>query len=341
VKRRSTIAGVLAVLALALAPAAASAAKRYAAPDGTGPAASCPKSDPCSLIAAVEDPSVADGDKVILKRGNYDLAAHTLEINDKIYLHGPRAHKPVISGATASPARALVDLGGDARISDVLIDNAQGGAFTAFSSRHGAKVERVIAIGAAATTPVCGPPRRPGWMRDSLCIGVNGGPAVGVSENALGTVPTDTFDLVNVTAVASSSTPVNTDNGFRFRAAGDEDIRVHATNAIAIGGTGADVAGETDGPEASVRIHLVHSDYASRSISGDTKITHPDTNGGTSKPPVFVNPAGFNYREKRKSVTVNHGTRQTKVLGPGKFDFDGEKRIGGGKIDIGADEYHR
>ncbi len=56
----------------------AAGATRYAEVGGNGPpsgATPCPIEDPCALEPAVEDPSVANGDEVIVLPGTYDLGA--------------------------------------------------------------------------------------------------------------------------------------------------------------------------------------------------------------------------------------------------------------------------
>ncbi|MFN8151265.1 MAG: hypothetical protein U0R24_09080 [Solirubrobacterales bacterium] len=47
----------------------ADAADRYAEPGGNGPQASCPQSDPCGILDAVEGPAAQNGDKVLLSPG--------------------------------------------------------------------------------------------------------------------------------------------------------------------------------------------------------------------------------------------------------------------------------
>lgn len=54
-----------------LAPAVASAGTRYAAPNGTGPVATCPQADPCDLADAMDYNVLRNGDEVVFGPGTY------------------------------------------------------------------------------------------------------------------------------------------------------------------------------------------------------------------------------------------------------------------------------
>jgi hypothetical protein len=82
--RGMAIAGVAGLLLAA--PTAASAAIRYAEPNGNGPEP-CDLSDPCSLQTAVEG-TVTDGDEVILLPGTYVETNELDDVNDAIDMHG-------------------------------------------------------------------------------------------------------------------------------------------------------------------------------------------------------------------------------------------------------------
>lgn len=324
-----------AVIFLALG-AQANAAKRFAAPDGTGPAATCPKSDPCSLIDAVNDfSSVQNGDEVIMKAGHYDIGSDELDPPAKINLHGKRGAAPVIEAAS-SPFATALSLSHDSRIADLVIDNTTGQAFTAFFSSDGAKVERVLAIGASDVFATCAPPRRPGWMRDTVCVNTGGGAAVGIFESGGGETH---FDLANVTALSTASAPSAQDNGLRFHVEDNESIHVHATNVIALGSTNADVYAEAETPTAAVTITAKHCDFASREEVGtDAHVSAPGSGSNIKAAPKLRDIGNQDFREKANSPTVNKGANKVAHVGTGKFDVEGKKRRHGKHVDIGAAE---
>jgi uncharacterized delta-60 repeat protein len=323
-----------AVLAVAGFTGQANAATvRYAESAGNGPAAKCPKANPCSLIDAVEDPSVSDGDKVVVLPGTYYLAGHTLTPAAKIKLHGKRGNPSTIDAATAPTAEAI-DLAGSS-MSDLLIRNSAGTAFSAFTS-HAAKVERVTGIGASDTYASCGAPRRPGWIRDSVCINTGGGPAAGVFEGSLG--PTKTvFDLVNVTAISTMAGPGPRGDGLRFEITDQEQALIHATNVIA-SGTDADIFVSASGGLALASLTAKHSDFATALAGGMASAPTPGSGTNITAAPNFRNPGALDYRQKPPSPTVNKGGDNSQPVGIGKFDFEGEKRVHGKHVDIGADE---
>ena len=79
----------LAVL-VAAAPAGAVPMTRYAEPNGNGTPGlgGCLVNDPCSLQAAVEDPSVSGGDEIVVLPGTYEPQTTALLISDPIVVHG-------------------------------------------------------------------------------------------------------------------------------------------------------------------------------------------------------------------------------------------------------------
>src|SRR5829696_7488611 len=101
-RRRSVSAG-MAVLAVVLAAAPASAAPRYAAPDGQ-PSLTCPASAPCSLAQAVESASALDNE-VVVTPGDYDLTEGTLVVSTAtLNVHGVAGQpRPTIHGGPPGP----------------------------------------------------------------------------------------------------------------------------------------------------------------------------------------------------------------------------------------------
>lgn len=164
------ISGLLAACSSALAAAAvavpaAAASTRYAAPAGTGPAASCAMADPCSLEDAVEAPEVGAGGVVVLAPGTYALGDR-LDIDDSISVGGAPGAVPVIAAATPGQAAIAIDAAG-AELHDATV--LQGAGEPAIQLRHGL-VDRVSASGDGAFTCELGvSDGDQSLLRDSVC----------------------------------------------------------------------------------------------------------------------------------------------------------------------------
>ena len=96
---RAAIATVACVAALGSA-ATAQAAQRYAAPNGSGPAAECPQANPCSLKDAIE--KAKENDEVIVGAGSYTVGGPIISQFEaaNLDLHGDfGAPMPRITGS--------------------------------------------------------------------------------------------------------------------------------------------------------------------------------------------------------------------------------------------------
>src|ERR1700712_6037416 len=82
--QRSPLAIALSVGAFLLAPAAASAAQVFVAPNGSG--ATCTEAAPCPLYPALS--GAAPGDEVIIEPGDYGSAALPLNADGQINTAG-------------------------------------------------------------------------------------------------------------------------------------------------------------------------------------------------------------------------------------------------------------
>ncbi len=290
-------------------PAVAQAAVRYAEPGGNGPAASCPEADPCEIQAAVENGMGTPGDEVILRPGTYDLGGGTLDVDFDTVLHGAAGSPPpriVSSGAVVYVLEASV-------VRDVTIESTSPGslALTAFGS---ATVERVTAIATDGGSRAC---ILTSWeiLRDSVCW----------SQEAVALEADLTSGPIrNVTAVGGTF-------GILANAEAPETVAIDAVNVIARGET-ADVRTQGAG---TATVSLGSSNYATES-QGAGAITDPGTAFNQTSPPLFANALVGDFHQLPGSPTVNSGNVIAGQLGTA--DVDGEGRIQGASIDIGADE---
>lgn len=335
--------GVVAALTAAsfVASASASAADRFAEVGGTGPSATCPASDPCSIEDAINNASGASMDDVTLL-GGLPPAPYTtstaLVVPANVTVHGTIGARPVIETDVGVPG---VELNVGSVLRDVIVEFSGVNSPT-IQLTGGGTLERVTGVATAASGSASGGCATfgPGTyvIRDSVCWhgdpdGLNGG---GIEARNQGATD-QTLVLRNVTAVTSNTRP-----GVRAIATAGGDVTVNATNVIAQSATGEDV----EVPSGfGGHVNLDHSNYDSEDdpIASPGLITDPGT--GTSAanqitPPDFVNAAAGDFHQLPTSTgTIDLGTA-TGVL-PGELDFDGQPRSIGADPDIGADELRR
>lgn len=311
-----------------LAPASASAAAtRYAAPAGTGPAASCPQANPCSLEDAVEDPGVAAGDEVVLAGGLYALADR-LDVDVAISVGGAPSAVPVIAAATPGQAAVAIDAAG-AELHDVTVQ--QSATEPAIRVLDGT-VERVSATSAGAGACELAATGGAGALvRDGVCWSgpaAAGASAVGVVQVGAGTA---TGTLRNVVAWASGVGGA----GVTATASGGGSASIDARNVIA-SGTAADAAA-TAAAGSTAAVVLATSNFADVTTAGagTATVTAPSASGNQAAEPLLADPDGGDFDELSGSPTIDAGSVDG-LLGP--RDLAGESRIQGPAPDIGADE---
>jgi hypothetical protein len=296
----------------AAAPAAASAAQRFATPTGSG--TTCSQASPCGLVTAVN--SAAASDEVILAgdQGSYGTSASPIATQLM-----PAASEQV-HGAAGQPMPVIYSkaffafaFSGGGTLSDVDIEdvNASGIAVEGSSADH------VIAHGGSAG---CAPGLGE-TVIDSVCAGGGSGITVSASANHAWTMT-----LRNVTAIGTS-------DGISISAA-DYAQTVNATNVITRGGS-ADVA-TSHGVGGSVAVNLDHSNYATISQGTGTTITPAGSGTNQTATPVFVNSPAGNFHQAPSSPTIDTGAD---AAVNGTTDFEGKPRTFGLHTDIGADEY--
>ncbi|KAA0274531.1 MAG: hypothetical protein EDQ89_01975 [Acidobacteria bacterium] len=330
--RSAALTAVLALMTLGSA-ATATAAQRYAAPAGTGPAATCPESDPCDLDTAVEDASVVDDDEVIVTPGTYTIAS--LEVTDDIDLHGQASQPPPTINASGSPGILIADA---ATVRDLRVEAASFQALHLFAA--GALVERVSGHAAGGGGTACSVSNSV-TIRDSLCwnSGMN---SRGVGANLSTFAGTYTARLRNVTAVGTT-------NGLGFDYSGTGvDFTIDAKNVIADGGSPfplADVRATSAGGAATT-VTLANSNYSTEFESTNpdgtsASVTDPGTGTNQTAPPLFVDAGAGDFHQQAGSPTIDAGVLDG-FTGTGDFDGDARSLEGNGVCptapDIGADE---
>jgi hypothetical protein len=317
--------GTAVVVALAVCAPGASAATRYAEPNGDGPPGTCPQSDPCAIRAAISDPSVAPGDEVVVAPGTYDITpGPPLSISNAISVHGqagqPRPLFTVQPGTSAviriSNARAV--------LSDVNLSRASGLFLLAVDQGLAERVSATSGGSYACTIGV-------GTIRDSVCSATGGGVAVAAGSVGGGS-GTFTADLVNVTARARGSA-----GSYAVQASSGvgSQTTLRARNVIA-DGDAADTFASASGAGSPATVTMVSSNFDSASTSGvGSAVTPAGSGDNQTAPPLLADPAGGDFHQLPGSPTIDAGTPDALL---GAFDLDGQARVDGSAPDIGADE---
>ena len=329
---RPAVAFLTAMLAFA---GEADAADRYAEPGGNGPQASCPQSDPCGILDAVEGPAAQNGDKVLLSPGTYALS-ETLDVTRQLTIQpaDPAAARPVIAATTGGFAVDVsvsqVGLGG------VEIRGGGSGGLHLGGGIYGQLL--VSSPGGPACYLEDSNPSSPVtvWLNDSTCLNTGGSPAVAAFADDPG--DSVSAQLTNVTA--ASPELGFTQYGIYTQAGGSSaTIDLIGTNVIALGG-GIDARAVLNNTALTSSIDLDHSNFdSSDSVSGGL-VTAP----GTGSPrfnqtvlPQFVDLAGRDLHQAPGSPTIDAGDGNAFLLSD--LDIDGDPRKVGSAPDIGSDEW--
>jgi hypothetical protein len=321
---------LLAVPAAVAAMVAASAGTAmagtfFASPQGDGKFP-CERPDPCPLPYALDQ--AGDLDEVVVLPGTYQLA-EALEIEfGKV--HGVRSKPARLIGDPAGIRTSF----GHPRVSDLVVRTTEDSAVNAGLGE--ARYERIRAVSADDTAPACTVPESPGFIHNTACVNSGGGPGVGISVFAGGTLTIE-YELLNVTALATS-TSSPTAFGASFTAGGGLTMAPYVANSILAGGDSAsDVHTERGAMTSTVELVLDHDALDTNDQGMGTTITF--AGGNELGEPAFVNPGTFDLRQLATSPTINGGVASPDHGELGRFDFEGERRTFGRRPDIGADEF--
>ncbi|HYU60604.1 MAG TPA: choice-of-anchor Q domain-containing protein [Solirubrobacterales bacterium] len=317
----------MAVAAVALLTAAAPAlgADRYAAP-GEVDTSPCTELNPCNIQSAVEDATaVASNDDVLIRTGTYSLTDPLLVVPDTKVQGDPGQPRPRITSAQSITVGGDFGINGQTQVSHLKIQNTLSGG-TAFAISGGI-AEDIIAEATSAWACLADT----ATLRDSTCWSA-GAAGIGVSSyNQPGVV-----NLRNVTAIADGVNSV----GVAAEVFTDPDptigqVLIDARDVIADGET--DVRARTDSQFGnSADVTLSYSNYITENVSGaDATVTPSTAPTNQEALPIFANAALGDFHELAGSPTIDMGATDTLT---GTADIDGEPRVQGAAVDIGADE---
>jgi hypothetical protein len=322
-----------AVLAMA---APAGAATRFAEPNGNGAAGAgqCLEADPCSIVDAVENASVVDGDEVILLPGTtsgvYESQANSLDVGDAITMRSRDTDPVPVIPITANFGVFVTDT---ATLRRLRIESniASGvGLFAATSSTY----ERVFVKSAGAGQQACSLNGPNVVMRDSVCWNSATGDAIAMG----GAGPSVNLNLTlrNVTAVAAGP-----QNAIEVGGGNNANLNLDAANTIAFAG-GTDVLADSDNTADPV-VTMTHSNFDAATATGTgAVVTTPGSGTNQTAAPVFQSAGTGDFHQKASSPTKDAGNSGATLLGT--LDLDGENRFtdancnGTAEPDIGADE---
>ena len=313
--------GGLVLAALLLAAPPALGATRYAEPNGNGPPATCPESDPCEIRAAITDPAVTDGDEVVLLPGAYDVGTPQLQVSAAISVHGQGGGpRPTLTG---TPSTILRLSNPDAVLSDVDLARPSGLFLLAITA---GTAERVSATsGGSYACQLSG-----GLLRDSTCSATGGGVAIFAGDiSSPGALD---VKLRNVTARAVGSAGAYAIEAFALSGG---QTTVSATNVIADGDASDTFATAPVQTDTSATLTMESSNFQTATASGAGVTTAAGTGTNQIEPPLLADPAAGDFHQLAGSPTIDAGSPDPLL---GSFDFEGQGRVDGAAPDIGADE---
>lgn len=315
---------LVAFLTLAVLPASAGAAVRYAEPYGNGSVLVCEQNDPCSLTDALTDAQLNAGDEVILAPGTYTVASE-LRLEKGVLVHGTGA-------ASATVVESNGTLNGfyigdaNAELRDVELHH-NSGTFAGIYLNSGT-VQRVI----VRSNSGHGCQYQGGTLRDSVCVSKFSGGA-GLAGLFDGSQDVDLF-LRNVTAIGAGAS-----NSYGIAVTADDSSMVSLFgNSVIARGNHKDIY-VADFASATATVTLSFSNFATVLKSGNmtSTVSDPNTDANQVAAPVFVDAAAGNYRQAAGSPTIDAGTHD---FFSGLSDIDGQARPNGAANDIGADEFY-
>ena len=311
---------IASVVVLALAPAA-TAAERFAEPNGNGPAATCPAMDPCDIVTAIEDATVVATDIITVTPGTYNLAAgQTLvPLVNPITIRGqPGAARPAIIVDDEA-----LEVGAGTQVRDLFVRSTNGSPAV---RANAATLER---LEVQAVDPANGGVflLNGAVFRDSFASTNRDGAAADTVRALIGGAT-----ITNVTAIGFG-------DGADGVVADPETQVVTVRNVIARGNgaMGAGVRVEDDGDTDNLDVITSFSNY-SNFIEVEPEGDFIDGGGNQTPAPAFVNgsAAARDFHQLMGSITINAGSP---FASTGALDVDGQTRVMGSALDIGGDEF--
>ena len=330
----------LAVLLLLAPPA--SAATKYAAPDGSA-TNDCTATDPghvCSIHKAVQ--AAASNDEVIALPGTYDIQA-TLNIDKRLTLRGlqdqPRPRLVGAAGVFATVfsypyAATLRHLAIESQATGgfaLHVKNDQGAAailedLDLSASGNSAKAALISLQGSES----------PFVFRDSVARTTGSSSTAVLLTRTAAIGPLNAHaDVRNLTADARGPDSAGFVVGSSPQDSGCANLTVTAKNVIALG-TRADVGADSYGGCPAI-LDTHYSNWRTQEADpGGSVNSH---SGDQFAPPLFAAAASGDYHQLAGSPTIDAGVDSHFDSKLGLTDIDGQPRLFGSTTDIGADEY--
>src|SRR4051794_932424 len=321
---------LLALALLAVSPAVAAAAPRYAAPGAMG--TTCTVGDKCPIATAVS--GAPAGAEVIVTNGDYGSAATPLSTSITGTVAGLDVHgedgKPRPRIFTNAPI-GLDVRGAGSRVRDLEIDQVSALKQKVGLDFSGAEATRIV-VHAKSPDGIACVILADSVLSNSVCdeTGQGGWGVRGYRQ----TPATNHCVLRNVTALAPHG------NAIAVVSAMDVDEDITVTNSIALGGgpsNGSDLYVFHQAGGGTARVTIDHSYYFIRNVrptpGAPDGIVQDDGTNVRGPGPKFA--AAGDYHQAADSSTVDKGATRP---ANGAIDVDGDPRAIGKSTDIGADE---
>ena len=325
-RRWTRIAVALAAALTLAAPAAATATSRFAKPGGSNTGACTTVATACEIHRALQTVAQA-GDGVQILPGTYTLATPITVTAPNVLIYGDAGARPDISVASKNANDNAFELSSGStllhvRFTDLATDS------NGISALSNNLVSEVEAIGGAASQNVIelgdGSSLRNSIVRSSV-DGMILVEARGIAAIRNSTLVADGTSTYGASAFVGASDTHNADLDVKNTIvatqsdAGSADL--HTTSAA---------AGQ------SSFLGVSYSNYrtaASDGISGGG--VAPEGNNQDDAP-QFVDAAAHDFHQNPGAPTIDKGTEVPDI---GFEDFDGDDRVVGATVDIGADEF--
>jgi hypothetical protein len=261
---------VVSLLVLLCCPAAATAATRYAAPEGSRTSATCAAADPCALDRAVN--LAAAGDEVVVGAGEYRVIT-PLRPTGAIDLHGDRD-------------RAAPDVVGDPHLSSTLL-TMRGGTLGHLSLSAIAAKQQALSLSAGAA--------------DGVHASSVAGPGAEISATKAGTTLRNSVVVGSTTGLAMKGKGAATVRNVTAIATGQFSLGIDCD----VDGTGTLVNVLVRGGSTDLRGHhgdctATYSNFRADRVTGMRAGI-----GNQSAQPLF---ADADYRPAPGSPTIDAGT---------------------------------
>ena len=315
-----TIALVACFLTIA---ASASAAERYASPDGDGDPTECFASDRCSIEGAMDITLVQPGDRIYLETGTYTVTSGLSLLDDNLIKGEGEAGDTVINSTAPTNVPALT-LNGGSEASRFSI-NASGEFSKGLNVVDG--IVDHLAVTASWADACSGVEAT---IVNSLCH-ATGANVIGSGFQKSAGSGNLSFTFTNSTFIGSLGW-----YGAVFQANGSSDFQISLTSSIVYGASQVRLI--ESGASSNIYFYADHSNYGEVRRKIDEVEQPPVQPTGTNQPlesyPLFTN-SDSDFTQADGSPTINAGEANGRT---GSTDLNGDPREQGGVIDIGAYE---